>query len=141
MQKLIQTAKYNIENHYSVVGITHHMKFTFLLFEYYLPRFFNNAMTLYEDLEIEHSKKIYDNKNPYRWLQKNYELVPKFCYILIFFHFRPQLTSKRKFQLMKHPLMTSDLEVYSFVLQRFHEQLNKIVATTEIEDIQVSGLK
>ena len=42
---------------------------------------------------------------------------------------------------MKHPLMTSDLEVYSFVLQRFHEQLNKIVANTEIEDIQVSGLK
>ena len=66
LRKLIQTAKYNIENHYSVVGITHHMKFTFLLFEYYLPRFFNNSMTIYEDLEIEHSQKIFDNKNPYR---------------------------------------------------------------------------
>ena len=98
-------------------------------------------MTVYEDLEIEHSKKIYDNKNPYRCFLHNYELVPMFCKMLFFFHFRPQLTSKRKLQLMKHPLMTSDLEVYSFVLQRFHEQLNKIVATTEIEDIQVSGLK
>ena len=58
---------------------------------------------------------------------------------LIFF--RPQLISKGKIELMKHPLMTSDLEVYSFVLQRFHKQLQKIVAISGIESRHISGLK
>ena len=66
LKSLIQTAKFNIENHYSVVGITHHMKLTFLLFENYLPRFFENSMSVYKDMEIEQSQKIFDNKNPYR---------------------------------------------------------------------------
>ena len=34
-----QLAKHNIENHYSVVGITDHLKSTFSLFKYYLPRY------------------------------------------------------------------------------------------------------
>ena len=61
-------------------------------------------------------------------------------YLKIWF-FRPQLTSKGKIELMKHPLMTSDLEVYTFVLQRFHNQLQKIVANSGIESSHISGLK
>ena len=78
LKSLIQTAKFNIENHYSVVGITHHMKLTFLLFEYYLPRFFDNAMTIYKDMEIEQSQKIFDNKNPYRYTTDMGRLIYNF---------------------------------------------------------------
>ena len=78
LKSLIQTAKFNIENHYSVVGITHHMKLTFLLFEYYLPRFFDNAMSVYKDMESKQSEKIFDNKNPYRYTTDMGRLIYNF---------------------------------------------------------------
>ena len=94
-----QLAKHNIENHYSVVGITDHLKSTFILFKYYLPRFFDNAMQIYREMENEDA--LSENVDPYR----------------------PPLTTKIKVLLMNNPLVALDMDVYSFVLQRFHKQL------------------
>ncbi len=37
---VLQMAKQNVENHYSVVGLTERLEDTLILFEAYLPRFF-----------------------------------------------------------------------------------------------------
>ena len=51
IEEIRQTAKRNIENHFSVVGLTSHMKSTFKLFEAYLPSFFRGASNYVEETE------------------------------------------------------------------------------------------
>ena len=51
IEEIRQTAKRNIENHFSVVGLTSHMKSTFKLFEAYLPSFFSGASNYVEETE------------------------------------------------------------------------------------------
>lgn len=101
-----QLAKHNIENHYSVVGITDHLKSTFSLFKYYLPRFFDKAMQIYKEMENEDA--LSENVDPYR----------------------PPMTTKIKVLLMNNPLVSLDMDVYSFVLQRFHKQLESFRSNT-----------
>ena len=39
----LQLAKYNVENHYAVVGLAEDMELTIKIMEKYLPRYFKNA--------------------------------------------------------------------------------------------------
>ena len=43
----LQLAKYNIENYYSVVGVTSHLNLTMAVLEAYLPRFFSGLTNVY----------------------------------------------------------------------------------------------
>ena len=99
---LSQSAKYNVENHYTVVGITDHLKSTFTLLRHYLPLFFDNALKIYQELEDADD------------LSENTDL------------YRPPVTTKIKILLMNHPLVGVEMDVYSFVLQRFHKQLKSL---------------
>ena len=52
--RALQRAKFNVEQYYSVVGLTSETKKTLELFEAYLPNFFKNVTNVYEELTAQH---------------------------------------------------------------------------------------
>ena len=50
----------------SVVGVTDHLKSTFALFQHFLPRFFDKAVEVYEEIEQKEGDAFNENVDPYR---------------------------------------------------------------------------
>lgn len=59
----LQQAKYNLVNHYLVVGVTEEMHDFFALLEVVLPKFFSGSTRLYEEGNKSHLRKTF-NKQP-----------------------------------------------------------------------------
>ena len=116
MEEIRQTAKHNIETHYSVVGLTAHMKSTFKLFEAFLPKFFYGASKFVEETE----EKDGDNFN---------SMVN---------HYGRNISEKVLNTLMDDPYMEVDSDVYLFVSRRFHLQLNYVL---DLEENQKQKMK
>ena len=45
----------------SVVGVTDHLKSTFALFQHFLPRFFDKAVEVYEEMEQKEGDAFNEN--------------------------------------------------------------------------------
>ena len=102
MEAIKQEAKYNIENYYSVVGLTSHMSSTFKLFEAYLPRFFHDGFRIYN--------KMYKNGK----LSVNVN------------HYNRSVSANVKRLIMEDPFMNVDIDVYLFASRRFFLQLENL---------------
>ena len=94
----LQRAKFNVEAYYSVVGMSHDLKRSFELFEVFLPAFFSNVKSVYQE-EIRFNKS-----NEYAPM-KNTTLDT----------------------LRKIPAIQMELDFYSFLHQRFELQYEQFI--------------
>ena len=99
-----QQAKYNVENFYSVVGLTSHMKSTMALFEAYLPKFFTGLTQFYEETEAD--------PHNFKMVNPNYDKNVSNAVLKL---------------LMLNPLMQVDMDVYYFVEKRFQTQYYNLI--------------
>ena len=93
----LQTAKKNVEKYYAVVGVLEQMNKSTLVFEKYIPKFFDKAQVVYKAMMDEKLDKI--NKNI----------------------FKPSHLPK----LLSHKLMknfTLEMDFYRFCKARLHKQ-------------------
>ena len=104
LMELEQTAKFNIEKYYSVVGMTEHLRDFFKVAEFYMPRFFNGSVELYDNMQKNGFKNV------------NHSLQNKKSF----------LDPKVERLLYSHSFLQIDMEVYNFVQERFHKQYNKL---------------
>ena len=95
---LQQIARYNIENHFSVVGLKENIKSSLKLLQNYLPRFFSGAAQFFERLNLQEEK------------------------ITPFEEFMKKLKNLNV-KALNHPVILQDYDLYQFVVQRFHAQL------------------
>ena len=93
----LQRAKFNVEAYYSVVGMSHDLKRSFELFEVFLPAFFSNVKSVYQE-EIRLNKNVYAP-------MKNTTLDT----------------------LRKIPAIQMELDFYSFLHQRFELQYEQFI--------------
>ncbi|KAG1649449.1 Heparan sulfate 2-O-sulfotransferase 1 [Nymphon striatum] len=92
----LNMAKYNIENHYAVVGVLEHMDKTLSVLEKYLPAFFSGVSEIYQ------LKRYHLNKSDGKRMIKPENLKIAKSYL------------------------SSEYDLYNFVIQRLDIQFNKI---------------
>ena len=105
----LQLAKYNVENHYAVVGLAEDMELTIKIMEKYLPRYFKNAAQIYNREHLANFSNVGFNKDT------NTVLINKNP------HSKPVQNSTRKL-LMNHPVFKLEYDFYNFVKQRLYVQ-------------------
>lgn len=100
---LQQIARFNIEQHYSVIGLKEEFEKTFILLEKYLPRFFKGSLKFYKDVYVNYSApSAYQSQT-----------ISEFQLII-------ETLSTKAFQ---NSALLHDYELYQFIVQRFHTQL------------------
>ena len=99
---MLQIAKHNIEFHYSVIGIKQNIKGSLLLYEHYLPRFFQGMTDFVGKIDNEKSENQ-SKFEDFRDLLKDLDM--------------------KKYT---HFFVQYEHEVYQFIVQRFHTQILKI---------------
>ena len=105
LNQITQMAKFNIENNYSVVGITDFMGATFKVLENVLPRFFNGSVAKYEELEKT----------------GEFQMVNRFH-----LNKREILDPRIEELILSQPLIKVDFDIYLFVQRRLHKQYNSL---------------
>ena len=95
VNEVLQLAKYNVERHYAVVGLTERLNETLVLLEAYLPRFFRGISAIYKE-----SDGIAINVRP----------------------FEAAASQLEQNLIRDHPMIRMELDFYDFVKQRFDKQ-------------------
>ena len=113
---MFQLAKFNVENHYAVVGVLEELTLSLKVFENYLPHMFFNITRLYQEgakdpsifsrpfksAHVSNQTEFYVNKN------QIYE--------------GSLVTPKVRSHLQKSPVFVLEYEFYEFVKQKLHVQ-------------------
>ena len=95
--KAAQQAKQNVEKYYAVVAILEEMKKSMYVFEQYIPKMFNNASKIYEEIM---------SKNDVKMINKMY--------------IKPHVQSKTLEMLKQN--FSLEIDFYNFCKSRLHKQ-------------------
>lgn len=101
---LQQIARFNIEQHYSVIGLKEEFEKTFILLEKFLPRFFAGSLKFYKD--------VYMSPLAVPSMSKS-QTISEF----------QEIIEGLSIKAFKNSALLHDYELYQFIVQRFHTQL------------------